>query len=681
MFKSVKFSDIKKWAVISGTFSIFFGFAMGLLTQKVEEDKMMSLWKLQAKEALVLEGNQLDAKLKDHEKWMGSLGLDWDKKNKNINEEVKAILNGRSNDPYMQWGVVDLNGEWLSDKVQLKGIENLSLGSWFDLAKKNGVAVRVLSEDSEIMLGVAMLLREVDGRPQAFLVSFLKPKSLGWMKKDRNLVSWVNEKEGVKSQVLSSIGLALARNVNESDISSVFFPCVVGILSGFLLFVIMILSQLGLKFIKAKSWGKAESFYTGLEAENDEGYKMFSSLITAAESGALMCVNSGEIVFKNTLFERWSNSAKSISELSYGLDRERLIDAFIEGVENKTKIRWQGFLGSEGRKVKVSMVLVPFEINGIIKFVGSVRDCGEISRVEMRLSFERDKAEKMMEAINEAMLYLDAYGHVERASAGMLELLGESSHQLKGLWVGHVLKLVDRFEALEAPMEEILSQNKIDSDRWLVEKGTGELVPMELKWRKLKEESMEGVLSLKDISDRIKEMEKMKWEAGHDALTGLMNRRSFMIAIEESQLRMVKDKVSCYLVAMDLDGFKAVNDEFGHDAGDCILKMVSEYLLEITAPFVHVARLGGDEFAVILMGVNKEEVEIKSKEIEQAISSLTLKMNNKVAHVGVTTGYALLEAEDSKGKLSMKRADTLMYEIKKNRKLAKKLNSQWPKLG
>jgi PAS domain S-box-containing protein len=113
------------------------------------------------------------------------------------------------------------------------------------------------------------------------------------------------------------------------------------------------------------------------------------------------------------------------------------------------------------------------------------------------------------------------------------------------------------------------------------------------------------VCIFRDVTERALAEEKIWYNAHHDLLTGLPNRRLFLDRLEQEVKHAKRSSLPLAVLFMDLDGFKKVNDAFGHEAGDRLLSEVTERLTNRVREEDTVARLGGDEFTVILTGAKQ----------------------------------------------------------------------------
>ena len=155
--------------------------------------------------------------------------------------------------------------------------------------------------------------------------------------------------------------------------------------------------------------------------------------------------------------------------------------------------------------------------------------------------------------------------------------------------------------------------------------------------------------------------------AATDALTGLPNRRGLQAALGETlPVGQAAPITAVYLI--DLDGFKPVNDEFGHEVGDRLLVAVSARLRELLRVADIVARLGGDEFVVLAKGLANEQHAQKLGEELLATFQMPYDLEGLSVRVGATIGYALAPLDGSDPNHLLQRADAAMYEGKRRGK-------------
>jgi len=149
-----------------------------------------------------------------------------------------------------------------------------------------------------------------------------------------------------------------------------------------------------------------------------------------------------------------------------------------------------------------------------------------------------------------------------------------------------------------------------------------------------------------------------------DELTGLFNRRYLNQRLVEEISRANRHKYNLYLLVIDLDNFKAVNDTLGHQAGDQVLTGAAKIFKNITRPHDVVARSGGDEFTIIVAELSLEQANLIAQRIVRAIEKIPINQSLKIfASVGLHAIDASRAPEDA-----IKEADRAMYEAKKGGK-------------
>ncbi len=164
---------------------------------------------------------------------------------------------------------------------------------------------------------------------------------------------------------------------------------------------------------------------------------------------------------------------------------------------------------------------------------------------------------------------------------------------------------------------------------------------------------------------KLKESKVMKEAAFTDALTGKGNRHKFNVEMSRLVLDESKKFALCFL---DLDGFKHINDNMGHDAGDELLIKLSEVLANAMPEGGEVFRLGGDEFAIVLRNINdKQEVEEKIQKVNEEVGH-TIVVRDTPIKLEYSLGISIFP-EDSKDRVELTNfADAAMYHIKETGK-------------
>ena len=161
----------------------------------------------------------------------------------------------------------------------------------------------------------------------------------------------------------------------------------------------------------------------------------------------------------------------------------------------------------------------------------------------------------------------------------------------------------------------------------------------------------------------ISERDRLRAMAHTDSLTGLVNRRGLDDVLPAAIERAEPDRILA-VYALDLDGFKPVNDRFGHDVGDALLRVIAQRLTGSVRAGDIVARVGGDEFVVVAQGLPNEEQarELGVKLLENFRSPVSLGRDS--SHVGATIGYSLAPLDTRDATVLLKAADAAMYDGK-----------------
>jgi diguanylate cyclase (GGDEF)-like protein len=154
----------------------------------------------------------------------------------------------------------------------------------------------------------------------------------------------------------------------------------------------------------------------------------------------------------------------------------------------------------------------------------------------------------------------------------------------------------------------------------------------------------------------------------HDPLTGLPNRRLLLDRLAHALTVARRQRTETAVLFLDLDGFKAVNDSFGHDVGDALLEAVAERLAKGRRSSDTVARIAGDEFVVVLDHLrDARDVEQVAREIIDALSR-PYALGSTTARIGTSVGWAVYPHDGLEAAVLMRRADTALYAAKRGGK-------------
>lgn len=160
--------------------------------------------------------------------------------------------------------------------------------------------------------------------------------------------------------------------------------------------------------------------------------------------------------------------------------------------------------------------------------------------------------------------------------------------------------------------------------------------------------------------------EELKNQAMRDSLTGLWNRRSILAMLDSEQARSKRQGQSMAVLMMDIDHFKSINDRFGHQSGDEVLREVAKRLQLNVRPYDGVGRYGGEEFMIILPGCDEDAVRNRAEVMRECIASTPISTGN--GHLIVTASFGVTVSKaphDSRAFELIRIADESLYEAKR----------------
>jgi diguanylate cyclase (GGDEF)-like protein/PAS domain S-box-containing protein len=295
-------------------------------------------------------------------------------------------------------------------------------------------------------------------------------------------------------------------------------------------------------------------------------------------------------------------------------------------------------------------------------------------QLQSELALRKREAELSMviENANDAYVCMDQAGVIIEWNHQAEQTFGWSASEAIGCALDELIIPPEMREAHRAGMKRYHAsgEHKVLNQRLelMALRRDGSVLPTEVRVRAL---HLEGhvIFSafLHDITERKQAELKREHEAGHDALTGLPNRRTLFELIPHAIARANRQRIPLAIVFLDLDGFKAVNDTQGHEAGDAVLCAVAQRLRESVRDTDTVVRLAGDEFTLILefLSGGVQDARLLAEKLLLRIQEPIL-IGKNTAHVSASIGITLyLPGSETTPNQLVSTADAAMYEAKR----------------
>ena len=170
--------------------------------------------------------------------------------------------------------------------------------------------------------------------------------------------------------------------------------------------------------------------------------------------------------------------------------------------------------------------------------------------------------------------------------------------------------------------------------------------------------------TFKDITLQKSLETTLKEQASTDPLTGLYNCRQFETLAERGIRQAIEDNASYTLLMIDIDKFKNVNDTYGHDVGDIVLKKLAQTMKDTFRKTDILARYGGEEFIVFLSMTSPQKAFIAAEHIRKAVEKLKIK--NEESLIPITVSIGVSDCQSTNLEFLIKQADEALYHSKEN---------------
>ena len=285
----------------------------------------------------------------------------------------------------------------------------------------------------------------------------------------------------------------------------------------------------------------------------------------------------------------------------------------------------------------------------------------------------RSRARTTLESMPGALLTVDRSGQVDYVNAAASELLGLAAGVACGMALDELAKVIKESDRklLTEPVRQALSSGapvNLGRRAMVVGQPGGPERLIEVAAAPLREadgDASGAVLMFHDVTESRGLTRQISYQAAHDALTGLINRREFERRLQEgidAAQRGEPGHVLCYL---DLDRFKVINDTSGHLAGDSLLRDIAKLVRAAVRDSDVVGRLGGDEFGMLLIGCPLDKARQIADEVCRKVADHRFVWRDRIFNVGASIGLVEIARDSSNLEEALAAADSACYVAKR----------------
>jgi len=346
------------------------------------------------------------------------------------------------------------------------------------------------------------------------------------------------------------------------------------------------------------------------------------------------------------------------------------LDACFAGAE----IAYEGWFNLETGQRRYLVVKYSPLRDGRGRILGAlaiVHDITDRKHAEQLLFEEKERAQVTLKSIGDAVISTDADGRIDFLNPIAEALTGWSAQEARGRQLAEVFRIVNEEtgEVEEDPVALCLREARViePSDKTLLLGRGGSRHAIEDSAAPIRggDGSLLGVvLVFRDVTEARHQSQQVSYQASHDALTGLINRREFerrLIRVLETAQTSDTENALCFL---DLDRFKQVNDTCGHVAGDELLRQISQLLKQQIRKRDTLARLGGDEFGLLMEHCSLDEARGVAENLIKVVRDFSFPWEDHSFNIGVSIGLVAVNRDSAAMQPLLNAADSACYLAK-----------------
>ena len=413
----------------------------------------------------------------------------------------------------------------------------------------------------------------------------------------------------------------------------------------------------------------------GSDSDRDQ---LFQRLVETVHEGVL--VHTETILFANARFLGMLDA--SAGDIVGKRLSDFVVADFAELVERNSRRRLAGepaadryeieLQGPHGQVTRAELSSIVIQSEGKPALLFTVMEMVPDTSIQASIA-HRPRALATLDSMDDGVITVEADGRIDYINQATIALLGQSAAALHGKVFADAAGLIDEVDRrpLADPVRKALTTGvrvTINRRAVLVPANGSAERSVEINVSPLRSDdgsAIGAVIVLHDISELRGITRQITYQASHDALTGLINRREFERRLQETIDSAQTDDLHHALCYLDLDRFKVVNDSSGHTAGDNMLREIATIIRDAVRDSDSVGRIGGDEFALLLVGCPLDKARQIADDVVRSVNNYRFVWKDRIFNVGVSVG--LVEIGRDAGTLQdvMDSADSACYVAKK----------------
>jgi diguanylate cyclase (GGDEF)-like protein/PAS domain S-box-containing protein len=307
----------------------------------------------------------------------------------------------------------------------------------------------------------------------------------------------------------------------------------------------------------------------------------------------------------------------------------------------------------------------------VIAHEGTIADISLRKRAEQAVFEEKERAQVTLQSIGDGVITTDREGRIDYLNPVAEQLSGWRAADARGASILNVLRLRDEVtrSEIENPLLRCLREDKVVhfGEHSVLVNRLGQEIAIQDSAAPIRDRegrTVGAVVVFRDVTKERRLKRALSFQASHDALTGLINRREFDSRLQAA-LQGARDGEGPHaLLYVDLDQFKVVNDTCGHPAGDRLLRDVTALLQQHVRSADVIARLGGDEFGILVQHCSIEQAARIAEGIREAVRDYRFSWEQNVASIGASIGVVDITSGSDSVAALLSAADIACYAAK-----------------